>query len=215
MVADADAVRNAWNTAYEAADTFDDVLVKAWESVSVKVEAEVEADNAAPFTSQALGKYTLKIRGDDENGNPNSGNGSASTISMKVVDKWSATVSTPATKQTVIRKASNAKIAEFTIKPANGASSVDLESIAFDIYGVVPTLADDKITVEVDGIDEDDFNVTGSYTLTYTMNREIKSEGAVVTITLDDETSGTISITNLYVNEKKQTKTFNKMLNMN
>jgi hypothetical protein len=71
-VADARAVRNADNDGYIAADTFDNVLVEDGQSVSVVVEAEVEANTTASLPVD-LGKYKLTIRGEDENGNTNSG----------------------------------------------------------------------------------------------------------------------------------------------
>jgi archaellin len=101
---------------------------------------------------------------------------------MKVVEKGSVKVSTSATKQTIIKKANDALIAEFTVKPSNGASSVDLEEISFTL--TPNTLTPRDITVKVGDIEEDD---TPSNSFDYSMNKEVTSEGVVVRITLDDE----------------------------
>jgi hypothetical protein len=111
-----------------ASDTFNNVLVEAGESVSIVVEAEVEA-----YATGTLGKFEFAVRGEDVNGNTPSGKGDAKTVNMKVVEKGSVNVSTSATKQTIIRKASDAKIAEFIVKPANGASETTLEEVKFTL----------------------------------------------------------------------------------
>jgi len=199
-VADADLNK----TSLEATNTFNNVKIKAGESVKVRVEAEVEADNAAPFTSLSLGKYKVTLWWEDANGNSNSGKWDANTVELKVVDKWSVNVSTSATKQTILRKASDALIAQFTIKPGNGASSVDLEEISFTIAGN----GSSDITLTVDDIEEDDF--TGTSNRVYSMNKDVDSDGVVVKITLDDEMVWTVSLTNLKVNGKSVAKTFSK-----
>jgi LysM repeat protein len=59
-VADADA--KFANGQYLATNTFNNIRVKAGESVNVRVEAEVEAENTAEnFSSYTLGKYKLYI----------------------------------------------------------------------------------------------------------------------------------------------------------
>jgi flavodoxin len=51
-----------------ASNTFDNILVKAGESVTVSVEAEVEA-----YTAETIDKFSFAIRGEDVNGNNPSG----------------------------------------------------------------------------------------------------------------------------------------------
>ncbi len=215
-VADARAVYNN-ATGYVAADTFNNVLVEDGQSVSVVVEAEVEAnvDTSSYTLPVDLGKYKLNIRGEDENGNSNSGNGDANAVSMKLVEKGSVTIPAIASSKTVLLKASDAVLAQFTVKPANNASEVDLESIAFRVTGVAGASTNDpKITVKVADIEEDDATVSGSgpYDYTYTMNRKVGSDGVVVVVTIDDEIdNGTVTLTNLYVNENPFTsRTFEK-----
>ena len=211
-VVDADA---KW-TPCVATDTFNAIKVKAGESVKIKVEAEVEAENTT--TPVTLGKYELKIWGEDENGNTPSGEGKAKTVNMKVVDKGSVKVSDSSdkVKQTILRKANDAVLARFIIKPADGASSVDLETIGFKLAGLTPgageTLAD-LITVKVAEIEEDDVDVTGAPTLVYSMNKEVPSEWVEVLVTIDDETYQTltpVTLDSLVVNGKSQAKTFTK-----
>jgi hypothetical protein len=131
---------------------------------------------------------------------------------MKVVEKGSVKVSTSATKQTIVKKANDALIAEFTIKPSNGAASVDLEEISFTLTkdgGLGKIFKPSDITVKVGDIEEDD---TPANVFDYTMNREVTSEGVVVRITLDDEdnANGKIELKNLVVNGKSAAKDFSK-----
>jgi hypothetical protein len=61
-VADADAKYSTSDKKYVATNTFNNIRVKAGESVNVRVEAEVEAENTAEnFSSYTLGKYKLYI----------------------------------------------------------------------------------------------------------------------------------------------------------
>ena len=130
---DADAKYDNVNKKYVATNTFDNVLVENGKSVRVKVEAEVEAEHPTLAKSVALGKYEFKVWGEDEHGNTPSGEGKANTTAMKVVENGSVNVSTSTTKQTIIRKANDAVVAEFIVKPGNDASSVTLEEIQFNI----------------------------------------------------------------------------------
>jgi hypothetical protein len=88
---------------------------------------------------------------------------------LKVVNKGSVTVSTGKTKQTIIKKANDAKLAEFIIKPAKGSETVDLEEISFKLNGT--SIDASKLTLKVDGMTEDDYNG-----FTYSMNREVKED---------------------------------------
>lgn len=67
---------------YVARDTFNKVLVKDGESVSIKVDAEVEA-----IAVETISKYDVDIRGEDVNGNTPAGKGNAKTVQLKIVDK--------------------------------------------------------------------------------------------------------------------------------
>jgi hypothetical protein len=84
-VSDGKIALDSTNNIYVVSDTFNDISVKNGESVKVKVEAEVEANNAVNAngdqytatnsyintakTSINLGKYQVKLEGEDSNGN--------------------------------------------------------------------------------------------------------------------------------------------------
>jgi len=216
-VADAKLSCNAAGTWCTASDTFDKVLVKNGETVKVKVEAEVEADNkvntdgdmlsgSTVISNIDLGKYKVEIWWEDENGNDNSWRADATSAKLKVVNKGSVSVTTGKTKQTIVKKANDAKLAEFIIKPAKGSESVDLEEISFKLSD--NSIDPSKITLKVDGMTEDDY----SNGFTYSMNREVKEAWVTVLITLDNEedAQGTITLSDLKVNGKAQSKTFSK-----
>jgi hypothetical protein len=75
----------------------------------------------------------LTLKGEDENGNT-AGIATRKTVTLKVVEKGSVTVNTSSTdKKTVLRKSSNAVLAQFTVKPSNSSSEVDLENIEFSL----------------------------------------------------------------------------------
>jgi hypothetical protein len=83
----ADAKIECSNNTCTAGDTFNDVLVEAGESVKVKVEAEVEAnDTTQNFAGTDLGTFKLQLKGEDTNGNQ-AGEGTANTVKVKVVAK--------------------------------------------------------------------------------------------------------------------------------
>jgi hypothetical protein len=121
-------------------DTFKDVLVKAGKSVRVKVEAEVKAKEAT--TPYPIGKFTLSLEGEDENDN-DAGYAERKTAKMVIVNKGSVSITdSSVAKKAVLRKASSAKIAEFTVKP-DGANSVSLEEIQFDLTFTGPSYQGD------------------------------------------------------------------------
>ena len=109
-------------------DTFSDVLVKAGKSVKVKIEAEVEAYGAVDQLD-----YTVKVWGEDADWNE-AGNASDSLVTMKVRESGSTTVSATASKNTLLLKAKNQNIAEFTVKPSNSNDTdLDLDEITLKV----------------------------------------------------------------------------------
>jgi hypothetical protein len=62
------ATVDAWGEKNE--ESFNDIKVKAGESVKVKVEAEIEAYGKLTTSDEA---YTIVLRGSDANGNENTG----------------------------------------------------------------------------------------------------------------------------------------------
>jgi flagellar hook assembly protein FlgD len=117
-------------TSLTGSDTFRDVLVEAGKSVRVRVEAEVKAQETT--TPAKAGKFNLILDGEDENDN-DAGHAERKTANMMIVKKGSVSITdSSVAKKAVLRKASSAKIAEFTVKP-DGANSVSLEEISFDL----------------------------------------------------------------------------------
>jgi len=100
---------------FNAEESFSDVLVKAGKTVSVTLEAEVEAYGST-------GTYEgikLALGGHDVN-DKDLTDATAPIKTIKVKESGSITVSAGAARNTVLLKSSTANIAEFTVKPANG-----------------------------------------------------------------------------------------------
>ena len=185
-------------------DTFSDILVEAGKSVKVKVEAEVYP------TSSFNRNYTLELRGEDENGNDNSGKASDQLVEMKAVNKWTINITNEKTsKNTVLLKATNSTIAEFTVKPSNNNEWLTLEDIVLtgSVSGQVLTF--DNIRLKVDGVEYDGepFWTTG---IVYDINEELPTNGYTVEIILKKEKSWTAEVSILSINESKQNKTYTK-----
>jgi hypothetical protein len=82
------------------------------------LEAEIDAKEnlTTENPKKELGKFELVLKGIDENDN-DAGSATKKTTSVSIVTKGAVSVSTANTKNTVLRKAADAKIAEFTVKP--------------------------------------------------------------------------------------------------
>ena len=111
---------------------FSQVLVKAWESVAVRVEANVYASDS---TVNDLA-FTLRLNGEDLNNNPVSTNAVA-LAKVRFVWSESITVTTNASikAQDLVLAQSDQIIGEFIVKPANKASEAILDILEFDVSG--------------------------------------------------------------------------------
>jgi hypothetical protein len=144
----------------KASDTFSNVLVKAGESVSIEVKAQIDAaeydyENETGHLVDSV-KFDLTLEGEDENGNDKSGVDTESTAKVSVVKKGTPEIETGKAKKTVAVRNGSDAIAEFIVKPS-GSSSIDLESISFvKPEGVACT----GLTLEGD-VDEDLTEVDG------------------------------------------------------
>jgi hypothetical protein len=127
-VADATLVKSGTN--WIATETFSNVLVKAGESINIVVKAQVEAAKATTANKIDAAKFTLTIRGEDENGNTPSGQADKASSKISVVEKGTAEIEAGKAKKTVLLRGAEDAIAEFTVKPS-GASTLDLESVEF------------------------------------------------------------------------------------
>jgi len=200
-------------------DDFNDILVKAGETVKVKVEAEVDAKQEESSTGLVLngtiGKFKVILEGTDENDN-DAWTASRNTSSIVIVKKWSASVEeNSVARNVVLRKASTSKIAQFVVKP-DSANKVTLEEISFNLTFTKATGAEDydwNVDLYVDGSNKNLKGPAEGYNGAYKaeFNTEVNSEGVVVTVELDDEFDGEVKLTALNVNGNPVTnKEFNK-----
>jgi len=191
-------------------DSFTNVLVEAGKSVNVKVEAEVDASkNATLGQTWSLGEFDLTLAGEDVNGNK-AGAKSKKIQEIKIVETGTPTISASTNKATVLRRASDSVIATFTVKPANGASQFDFDSMSFNITNVGNT---DNLTVSIDNKEYDQQN-TSLTAPTYEPNLTVNSDGVVVEIRVDvDELATTtklVTVSDLVINTTPANKTFTK-----
>ena len=191
---------------------FSAILVKAWQSVNVKVEADIDA-----VASAHAYDYTLYLRWEDENGNEPSGVGSDDLTTIKVVAKGTVTIPTASSsKNTVLKKAKNQTLATFTVKPSNDNEGLELENLFLKVTAGANTLdADDDYEVKVGGDDytSDCSEVTGKPGIyECTVNEELPTKGLPVEVTLKDEIAWTVTLevmgANLEVPSDSAIKTF-------
>ena len=180
---------------FNSKEDFADILVKAGKSVSVKLEAEVEAYGST-------GTYEgikLALGGHDVN-DKDLTDAKAAIKTIKVKESGSITVSAGASKNTVLLKSSTANIAEFTVKPANGEEWVTLDSLNFTLSG------GDASKLEV-VVDWDDYEWNGGV---ITPDVTLDKDGVVVRVNLTESMTGAIELTLNKVNDKTQTRKFSK-----
>ena len=180
-------------------ENFSDVLVEAGKSVKVKVEAEVEAYNSWVVYDN----FTLVLAGEDKNGN-DAGEASDTLVKFKTKESGSVKVETTTSKNTVLLKAKNQNIAEFTVKPSNSSDDdLTLDSLEISFSGV--SLTADDIRVKVDGTE---YDATSGFT--YEPNENIPTAGLKVQVILKKELTGAVEMSLVSVNNKSQTRTFSK-----
>ena len=117
-----------------AEEIFDDVTVAAGESVSVRVEAEVEAYGSLGDVKDVY----LFLGGVDEFGKDVQ-YAKARLMTIKVKDAGSAKIEATTARNTVLRSSSNATLAEFTVKPANADETVKLDELTIALSGAAVT----------------------------------------------------------------------------
>jgi len=200
-------------TTCQASETFNDTLVKAGESVKIKLEAEIDAKESVikdAVKSLELGKFNLNLAWVDENDN-DAWSADKKSATVRIVSKGSTKVSTSNVKNTVLKKAADAKIAEFTVKP-DGANNVTLEDVSFTLT-FTPTDGDydGDINLYVDGKNEETWNYSSTpATYSAELNNDVDSEGIVVRVELDSEFAGKVDLTELKVNWTEAKKDFSK-----
>ena len=189
-------------------ESFSNVKVKAGESVKVKVEAEVEAYGSAATAGDS---WTVKLWGDDANGNENTGIWTDSTVTMKVKASGSTKIDAWTAKDTVLLKAKNQTIAKFIVKPSNSNDDgITLDKLAFSGVNKLTNqpISGDDIRVKVAGSEYDE---DATDALTYYPNEQIPAGWLTVEIVLKSEQAGEFEISNITVNDGwSSSRTFSK-----
>ena len=199
----------SWDTTasrWIANEDFRDVVVKAGESVAVKLVAEVDATRLGTLdAAKNLWSFAFWLDGVDDNDTPID-QASRSTSAIKVVESGTPTVSDASGRKTVLLKAAGKEIAQFTIKPANGASELEIDSLQFDVtVSGWDTVSTDDLIVTIDNEDKE---VAAYKAAAATLgdvlydNLLVKTDedGVIVKIVLDAEIAWTITINDLKVN---------------
>jgi hypothetical protein len=185
-----------------AEEVFDDVLVKAGESVKVRVVAEVEAyGNTATLSGVQL------VLGGTDSFDKDVDYKATKVMDMKIVEKGSVNITAGAANKTVLLKAKNQKLAEFTVKPADGATSVEIDTITFNLSSTKDTITTDDISV-LFGNTELEADNDNSTTFSYSDIKETIKDAVVVKVMLNEEKAGTVSLSGVVVNAKKLSKEY-------
>jgi len=195
-------------TKKKASDSFSDTLIKAGQSAKIKLEAEIDAKEnlTTENPKKELGKFELVLKGIDENDN-DAGSATKKTTSVSIVTKGAVSVSTANTKNTVLRKAADAKIAEFTVKP-DWANSTTLEDISFKLT-FTPNNYEGEANLYVDGTNETLDCSAGSCSAS--LNKDVDSDWVAIRVELDSEYAGTVTLDTLKINDKPfNSRTFKK-----
>ena len=186
------------------AEDFDEVLVEKGKSVTIKVEAEIDATNEGSYD------YSLFVWWKDDNDNTPSGIASDEMVTINLVNKGSVTIPTSSSsKNTVLLKAKNATLATFTVKPSNNNEGLTLENIIFTGTIGGGAMKWDKIKVKVAGTEYDVEDETAT-DMEYVINEDLPTDGLTVEVILKNEATGSVELTVKNVNDATSftTKTF-------
>jgi hypothetical protein len=130
---------------------------------------------------------------------------------MKIVGKGTVNITNEkSSKNTVLLKARNTTIAEFTIKPSNNNEGLNLEDIV--LTGTIGNgpLSGDSIKLKIDGVEYDLDSVDGSGNLVYLVNEELPTAGFAAEIVLKNEQDGKVTVKVLTINGSNQNKSYSK-----
>jgi len=196
--------------------TFTDVLVRKWESVNVKVEAEVIAYKTGDLI------YKLALDGEDDDTNPVTG-AAENMVTLKRVSAWSVTVVAATKANDVVLRWNNISLAKFTVKPKLDNTRLTSIELSWLILSWSSTwLAANNLKVVVDGTildaSEGEYSVTTGWVLTTSgLDVAMDSDGVDVEITLkttdeDGADDGEYAISLTKVNGSNVSKSFNKYI---
>ena len=183
-----------------AEETFDDVEVKAGQSVDIKVVAEVEAYGSGA----TLSGIQLVLGGTDEFGKDVEYK-AAKLVDIKIVDKWSIKVEAGASRNTVLRTSNNQTLAEFSVK-SSSSTSTELTDLVFTIAGGTGAEAFTKDDVDA-SFDIDDCTEAGGVFTCEDMKLKLPQD---VTISFNTKKQWEYTLTLNSVNDKTQSRKFSK-----
>ena len=152
-------------------ETFSDIVVKAGKSVSVKVEAEFDGS-----TANKEYNYTLELKGDDKDGNEDSGVASDALVAIKTKTSWTITIDAGKSSNTYLLKGANQTFAKFTVKPSNESNddlTLDELILAFDGDQNI-TANDIRVKVAKTEISADD-ELTTTNNIVYAPNEDVNN----------------------------------------
>ena len=176
---------------------FSDVAVKAGDSVSIKVVADIYADDEAneTFVDQ---KMTLVLRGDDTNGVA-AGWAKATTVKLKITDSESVKVTDNVAKKTVILQDSDVELAKFRVKPSNTDDEVSLTKLVLDFANFNNLSVDNlEITVDDDPVTVDDEDLENSTLTLDDISYNVPANWVVVEVRYTDELVASEDVANPY-----------------
>ncbi len=183
-----------------AEEMFDDVEVKAGESVNVRVVAEVEAYG---YTGTLTGIQAV-LGGTDEFGKDVEYK-AAKLVEMKILDNGSVKIEAGASRNTVLKTSTNEELATFTVK-SDSSTSTELNEVIFTITG--GTGADAFTRDDVDAsfdLDDCDFSA-GQFTC-----NDLKLKlPQTITVSFNDKKQWEYTLTINSLNGKAQTRKFSK-----
>ena len=187
---------NSW-----AEEIFDDVRVKAGESVKIRLEAEVEAYGS----TGSIENLYLVLGGTDEFGKDVQ-YAKARVMTIKVKESGSAKIEASASRNTVLRAASNATLAQFTVK--SDEEGVKLDELKITVAaGTGATLpGEEEIELLFDGSEEDCTYAGGVFTCT-DLALDLPSK---VEVNLTAKKTWAFDVTVNSLNNKAQTRKFSK-----
>ena len=114
-------------------------------------------------------------------------------------------VITSASANTVLRKSSNTKLAEFIVKPSNGGCFT-LSSLWISVSGT----SINQIRVIFDWVEVDAESIIWTTWATYKPVLDLPVEGIVVKVSLLEELTGQVELAITEINGKNQSRTFSK-----
>ncbi len=187
------ATATSANNAKDDAD-FSAISIKAWESVSVKILANIYAatwTTTVDWTGGNL-EYKVQLSWKDDSWN-DAGFASKDLAPISFVDNSSISVTTNAAMklQDVVLANKNQNLATFIVKPTNKSTTANLDSLEFTIdsnlsWLITTTDADDYFEVKIGNETADNLSLDGTTLTVSDLNIDI-TENTQVTVTFKEK----------------------------